>query len=129
MVTSKKDIATSRKKIINATSKAIKDFSMIEDDDFIMICISGGKDSYTMLDMMIHLQKYGNTKFNFIVVNMDQKQPGFPKEILPKYLNNLDLNYKIIEKDTYSIVKEKIPEGKTMCSLCSRLRRGTLYDL
>jgi len=129
MVTSKKDIAISRKKIINATSKAIKDFSMIEDDDFIMICISGGKDSYTMLDMMIHLQKYGNTKFNFIVVNMDQKQPGFPKEILPKYLNNLDLNYKIIEKDTYSIVKEKIPEGKTMCSLCSRLRRGTLYDL
>ena len=107
MVTSKKDIATSRKKIINATSKAIKDFSMIEDDDFIMICISGGKDSYTMLDMMIHFQKYGNTKFNFIVVNMDQKQPGFPKEILPKYLNNLDLNYKIIEKDTYSIVKEK----------------------
>ena len=129
MVTSKKEFNTSRKKIINATSKAIKDFSMIEDDDFIMICISGGKDSYTMLDMMIHLQKYGNTKFNFIVVNMDQKQPGFPKEILPKYLNNLDLNYKIIEKDTYSIVKEKIPAGKTMCSLCSRLRRGTLYDL
>ena len=101
MVTSKKDIAVSRKKIINATSKAIKDFSMIENDDFIMICISGGKDSYTMLDMMIHFQKYGKTKFNFIVVNMDQKQPGFPKEILPKYLNNLDLDYKIIEKDTY----------------------------
>ena len=86
MVTSKKDIAISRKKIINATSKAIKDFSMIEEDDFIMICISGGKDSYTMLDMMIHFQKYGKTKFNFIVVNMDQQQPGFPKEILPKYL-------------------------------------------
>ena len=82
-----------------------------------------------MLDMMIHFQKYGKTKFNFIVVNMDQQQPGFPKEIIPKYLKKLDLDYRIIEKDTYSIVKEKIPNGKTMCSLCSRLRRGTLYDL
>ena len=94
-----------------------------------LLGISGGKDSYTMLDMMIHFQKYGKTKFNFIVVNMDKKQTGFQKEILPKYLKNLDLNFKIIEKDTYSIVKEKIPEGKTMCSLCSRLRRGTLYDI
>ena len=124
----KKELLKSRKKIINATKKAIDDFSMIEDGDSIMVCISGGKDSYTMLDMMIHFQKYGKTNFNFIAVNMDQKQPGFPEEVLPKYLSALKVNYKIIEKDTYSIVKEKIPEGKTMCSLCSRLRRGTLYD-
>ena len=121
------NILKARKKIINATKKAIDDFSMIEDGDSIMVCISGGKDSYTMLDMMIHFQKYGKTNFNFIAVNMDQKQPGFPEEVLPKYLSALKVNYKVIEKDTYSIVKEKIPEGKTMCSLCSRLRRGTLY--
>ena len=124
----KKELLTIKKKILSATSKANKDFSMIENNDFIMVCISGGKDSYTMLDMIIHFQKYGKTKFDFIVVNMDQKQPDFPVNILPNYLSQLKLNFKIIEKDTYSIVKEKIPAGKTMCSLCSRLRRGTLYD-
>ena len=123
-----KSINSSRKKIISSTGKALKDFSMIEHGDKIMVCISGGKDSYTMLEMFIHFQKYGNIDFDFIVVNMDQKQPGFPTEVLPKYLSNLNVNFKIIEKDTYSIVKDKIPEGKTMCSLCSRLRRGTLYD-
>ena len=124
-----KTINLSRKKIISSTGKALKDFSMIDHGDKIMVCISGGKDSYTMLEMFIHFQKYGDIDFDFIVVNMDQKQPGFPTEVLPKYLSNLNVNFKIIEKDTYSIVKDKIPEGKTMCSLCSRLRRGTLYDL
>ena len=124
----KKKLLATKKKIISATSKAINDFSMIEKNDQIMICVSGGKDSYTMLDMFIHFQKYSETNFDFIVVNMDQKQPDFPVDVLPKYLNKLNLNFKIIEKDTYSIVKEKIPEGKTMCSLCSRLRRGALYD-
>ena len=100
---------------------------MIEINVFIMVCISGGKDSYTMLDMIIHFQKYGKTKFDFIVVNMDQKQPDFPVNILPNYLSQLKLNFKIIEKDTYSIVKEKIPAGKTMCSALDS-RRGTLYD-
>tara|TARA_B110000114_G_scaffold174840_1_gene203791 strand:- start:135 stop:938 length:804 start_codon:yes stop_codon:yes gene_type:complete len=123
-----KNINNSRKKIISVTGKAIKDFTMIAKGDKIMVCISGGKDSYTMLEMFIHFQKYGNIDFEFIVVNMDQKQPGFPTEILPKYLTDLGVDFKIIEKDTYSIVKDKIPEGKTMCSLCSRLRRGTLYD-
>ena len=123
-----KAVNLSRKKIISSTGKALKDFSMISHGDKIMVCISGGKDSYTMLEMFIHFQKYGNIDFDFIVVNMDQKQPGFPTDVLPKYLSNLKVNFKIIEKDTYSIVKDKIPEGKTMCSLCSRLRRGTLYD-
>ena len=117
-----------QKSLISTTSRCMKDYNMIEDGDHIMICISGGKDSFTMLDLMIHFQKYGNVNFDFTVVNMDQKQPGFPEEILPNYLNEIGVNYCIIEKDTYSIVKEKIPEGKTMCSLCSRLRRGTLYD-
>ena len=117
-----------QKSLISTTSRCMKDYNMIEDGDHIMICISGGKDSFTMLDLMIHFQKYGNVNFDCTVVNMDQKQPGFPEEILPNYLNEIGVNYCIIEKDTYSIVKEKIPEGKTMCSLCSRLRRGTLYD-
>ena len=101
---------------------------MIDNNDHIMVCISGGKDSYTLLNMILHFQKYGKIKFKFIVVNLDQKQPGHPKEILPKYLNELGVRHEIIEKDTYSIVKSKIPEGKTMCSLCSRLRRGILYE-
>ena len=96
-----KSINSSRKKIISSTGKALKDFSMIEHGDKIMVCISGGKDSYTMLEMFIHFQKYGDIDFDFIVVNMDQKQPGFPTEVLPKYLSNLNVNFKIIEKDTY----------------------------
>ncbi|MBM77634.1 MAG: tRNA 2-thiocytidine(32) synthetase TtcA [Crocinitomicaceae bacterium] len=116
------------KKLKNAVAKAMDEFSMIEKGDKIMVCLSGGKDSYTMLDMMIHFQKYGNIQFEILAVNIDQKQPDYPEHILPDYLSKLEVNFKIVEKDTYSIVKDKIPEGKTMCSLCSRLRRGTIYD-
>ena len=122
------DLKKVRKKIFSSTSKCIKEFNMIQEGDHIMVCISGGKDSYTMLDMFIHFQKYGDIPFEISVVNMDQKQPGFPEKILPEYLNKLGVRFHITEKDTYSIVMDKIPEGKTMCSLCSRLRRGTLYD-
>ena len=122
------DLKKVRKKIISSTSKCIKEFNMIQEGDHIMVCISGGKDSYTMLDMFIHFQKYGDIPFEITVVNMDQKQPGFPENVLPEYLNKLGVRFHIAEKDTYSIVMDKIPEGKTMCSLCSRLRRGTLYD-
>ena len=116
------------KKIQRATAEAIAQFSMIEEGDRIMVCLSGGKDSYTLLHMMLHFQKVAPVSFDIIAVNLDQKQPGFPEEVLPNYLNNLGVNYKIIEKNTYKIVMEKTPEGKTTCSLCSRLRRGTLYE-
>ena len=122
------DLKKLKKTIISSTSKCIREFNMIQKGDHIMVCISGGKDSYTMLDMFIHFQKYGDIPFEITVVNMDQKQPGFPEMVLPDYLNKLGVRFQIIEKDTYSIVMDKIPEGKTMCSLCSRLRRGTLYD-
>ncbi len=122
------DFKKLQKKILSSTSKCLKEFDMIQKGDHIMVCISGGKDSYTMLDMFIHFHKYGDIPFDFTVVNMDQKQPGFPKNVLPTYLKSLGLHFQIIEKDTYSIVMDKISEGKTMCSLCSRLRRGTLYD-
>jgi tRNA 2-thiocytidine biosynthesis protein TtcA len=116
------------KKLQKAVASAIVDFGMIEEGDKIMVCLSGGKDSYTMLDMLIAQQKKIPIHFDIIAVNLDQKQPGFPEDVLPKYLTELGVDYKIYERDTYSIVIEKTPVGKTMCSMCSRLRRGTLYS-
>jgi tRNA 2-thiocytidine biosynthesis protein TtcA len=116
------------RKIKKTVWNAINEFNMIEDGDKIMICVSGGKDSYTMLDIMMQIQKASVFNFDIIAVNLDQKQPGFPEHILPAYLKEAGCDFEIVEEDTYSIVKEKTPEGKTTCSLCSRLRRGNLYS-
>ncbi|GAM75671.1 tRNA(cytosine32)-2-thiocytidine synthetase [Vibrio ishigakensis] len=116
-----------QKRLRGLTGKAVTDFGMIEEGDKVMAAISGGKDSFVMLDILLHLKRVAPINFDVIAVNLDQKQPGFPEHILPEYLEKQGIDYYIIDKDTYSIVKEKVPEGKTTCSLCSRLRRGSLY--
>ncbi|MCB1691465.1 MAG: tRNA 2-thiocytidine(32) synthetase TtcA, partial [Pseudomonadales bacterium] len=115
------------KRLRRETGRAISDFGMIEDGDRVMVCISGGKDSLTMLDLLMHLRQHAPIDFEILAVNLDQKQPGFPADVLPAWFESINIPYRILEEDTYSLVTDMVPEGKTYCGWCSRFRRGILY--